>query len=431
MSYYAVLTELGATLIEQAYQAGRVIEISHMAIGDGNGVEVEPSTDAISIAGEFDRVPLTSGASLSAMIGGGVDYESGVHAGKWIRTLGLIDTEGNLIVYANCTPSLIVSQSETLFSAISLNVQLPIVNGDAVTVIVERPPYPPATPNSPGVVRFATEAETLEGDVPDAAVAPRELAAALALKSDSDHTHALTLTGDVSGSATLGPNGATMTVAVNDDSHGHSIGTIDGLQNALDNKAASGHTHSLTLTGDVSGSATLGQNGATMTVAVNDDSHGHSIGTIDGLQNALDNKAASGHTHSLTLTGDVSGSATLGQNGATMTVAVNDDSHRHSIGTIDGLQNALDNKAAKSHVHNAAQGNADIVASGYEQVGTYGILYNPSVSWIVPGTLVAGSSLRYATLDGATVDNGAPPAGTWKALTYAGLSKTAFFIRVA
>lgn len=323
MSYYAVLTELGATLIEQAYQAGRVVEISHMAIGDGNGVEVEPSTEATSIAGEFDRVPLTSGASLSSMIGGGVDYESGVHSGQWIRTLGLIDTEGNLIVYANCTPSLIVSQSETLFSALSLNIQLPIVNGDAVTVIVERPPYPPATPDSPGVVRFATEEETLEGKVPDAAVAPRELAAALELKSDADHTHSLTLTGDVTGSATLGPNGVTMTVSVNDDSHGH------------------------------------------------------------------------------------------------------------SIGTISGLQNALDNKAAKSHVHNAAQGNADIVSGGYEQVGTYGILYNPSISWIVPGTLVAGSSLRYATLDGATVDNGTPPAGTWKALTYAGVSKTAFFIRVA
>ncbi|WP_373078706.1 hypothetical protein [Zhongshania sp.] len=54
----------------------------------------------------------------------------------------------------------------------------------------------------------------------------------------------LTLNGDVSGSATFTDLGsATMTVSVADDSHNHIIGNVDGLQAALDGKAASGHTH--------------------------------------------------------------------------------------------------------------------------------------------------------------------------------------------
>jgi hypothetical protein len=141
MNYYAVLTDHGAQLIEQAYQHGQVVAITQMAIGDGGGVELEPAPSALAVAGEFDRVPLTSGASASSMLGGGVDYEGQAHVGKWIRTLGLMDAQGNLIVYANYPPTYIADKGSTLFRTLGLNIQLPIVHGDAVTVIVERPPY--------------------------------------------------------------------------------------------------------------------------------------------------------------------------------------------------------------------------------------------------------------------------------------------------
>ncbi len=155
MNYYAVLTDHGAQLIEQAYQHGQVVTITQMAIGDGSGVELEPATSALAVAGEFDRVPLTSGASASSMLGGGVDYESQAHAGKWIRTLGLMDAQGNLIVYSNYPPTYIADKGSTLFRTLGLNIQLPIVHGDAVTVIVERPPYPEATDSEFGVVKVA------------------------------------------------------------------------------------------------------------------------------------------------------------------------------------------------------------------------------------------------------------------------------------
>lgn len=179
MNYYAVLTDHGAQLIEQAYQHGQVVTITQMAIGDGGGVELEPATSALVVAGEFDRVPLTSGASASSMLGGGVDYESQAHVGKWIRTLGLMDAQGNLIVYSNYPPTYIADKGSTLFRTLGLNIQLPIVHGDAVTVIVERPPYPPATYTEQGVTRFATKEEALAGEKAEIAVAPKEMAAAI------------------------------------------------------------------------------------------------------------------------------------------------------------------------------------------------------------------------------------------------------------
>ena len=52
---------------------------------------------------------------------------------------------------------------------------------------------------------------------------------------------------------------------------------------------------SISLTGDVSGSAEFdGSGDASITVTVKDDSHNHVISNVDGLQDALDGKEASG-----------------------------------------------------------------------------------------------------------------------------------------
>lgn len=57
----------------------------------------------------------------------------------------------------------------------------------------------------------------------------------------------ITLAGDATGSVTLTDVGSgTLTVAVVDDSHDHIIANVDGLQTALDGKAASVHAHAIT-----------------------------------------------------------------------------------------------------------------------------------------------------------------------------------------
>ncbi len=56
----------------------------------------------------------------------------------------------------------------------------------------------------------------------------------------------IALTGDVTGSVSFdGSANVSINTTVGDDSHNHVISNIDGLQTALDGKAATGHTHTL------------------------------------------------------------------------------------------------------------------------------------------------------------------------------------------
>ena len=70
-----------------------------------------------------------------------------------------------------------------------------------------------------------------------------------------------------------------------------------------------------------------------------------------------------------------------------------------------------------SHNHTAAQGNADIVADGYGQIGTYGFFYNLGAEASV-GTQRSGSTLRWSGARDKSTANVNPP-GTWKCVGHA------------
>lgn len=182
-------------------------------------------------------------------------------------------------------------------------------------------------------------------------------------------------------------------------------GVTSNIQTQLNAKAASGHTHSVATTsvaglmsaadkskldGIASGANayTLPAAGSSLggvksggdvtissgTITVNDDSHNHVISNVDGLQSALDAKAASSHTHNyagsssaggaatsankldtartISLTGDVTGSTSFdGSGNVSITATVADDSHNHIIANVDGLQSALNVKSDNDHRH--------------------------------------------------------------------------------
>lgn len=131
MIYEAVLTRVGEALFEQGS-----LSVTHLAIGDGNGAPVVPDINATVVAGEFDRVPLQWGTEPGAILGGGVEYSSSVHAGKAIRALGLLDAAGNLIAYGNY-PDTPVIPSGTIFRNLRLGIQITLANGGTATVVVQ------------------------------------------------------------------------------------------------------------------------------------------------------------------------------------------------------------------------------------------------------------------------------------------------------
>ena len=101
--------------------------------------------------------------------------------------------------------------------------------------------------------------------------------------------------------------------------------TYDDTGNSLDFNV---NDPTITLTGDVTGSATMTNLGnVSIEATVGDDSHNHTIANVDGLQTALDGKQASGSylTTSTSFGGDVSGTYN--------NIAVANNSHAHGAVT--------------------------------------------------------------------------------------------------
>ena len=145
-------------------------------------------------------------------------------------------------------------------------------------------------------------------------------------------------------------------ITVNDDSHNHVISNIDGLQSALDSKAASGHTHSDVYT-ETEVDAFLEGKANT--------SHTHTIANITNLQSTLNGKAATSHgTHvSYSTTAPVmDGSASVG---TASTVARSD--HKHPTDTSRAAQTSLDSHTGnKSNPHGVTLAQLGLTATAAE-----------------------------------------------------------------
>ena len=145
-------------------------------------------------------------------------------------------------------------------------------------------------------------------------------------------------------------------IAVNDDSHNHVISNIDGLQSALDSKAATGHIHSDVYTETEVDTLLEGKANA---------SHTHSISNITNLQTTLDGKAASSHgTHvSYSTTVPVmDGTASVG---SATTVSRSD--HKHPTDTSRAAKTEFDSHTSnKSNPHGVTLAQLGVTATATE-----------------------------------------------------------------
>lgn len=146
-------------------------------------------------------------------------------------------------------------------------------------------------------------------------------------------------------------------ITVNDDSHNHIISNVDGLQSALDGKAASGHSHNDTYYTETEVDTMLSGKANT--------SHTHTIANITNLQSTLDGKAAASHgTHvSYSTTAPVmDGSASVG---TASTVARSD--HKHPTDTSRAAQSSLDSHTSnKSNPHGVTLAQLGVTSTAAE-----------------------------------------------------------------
>lgn len=102
--YYALLTNVGAAKLANATALGEQVEITQMAVGDGNGVLPTPNPAQTALVHELRRAPLNTltidPVNTNQIIAEQVIPED--VGGWWIREIGLYDSKGDLIAIANC-----------------------------------------------------------------------------------------------------------------------------------------------------------------------------------------------------------------------------------------------------------------------------------------------------------------------------------------
>jgi len=105
--FFGLLTRIGENKQAAAQAINRLVQITHMAVGDGGGVTPIPNREQTALVAEKRRAPINTlkqdPANLNYLIAEQVIPED--EGGWYIREIGLYDADGDLVAVANCPES--------------------------------------------------------------------------------------------------------------------------------------------------------------------------------------------------------------------------------------------------------------------------------------------------------------------------------------
>lgn len=140
LKYYSVVTDIGRAQIANALLMETQIELTHMAVGDGNGSEVLPKGSETQLANEVYRGPvnyLGKVANDPAQIIAKLIILPNV-GGFTVREAGLFDVDGNLIIY--CSLPSMVKPVLPEGTGMDLTVAIQALVGNAIDVVLKIDP---------------------------------------------------------------------------------------------------------------------------------------------------------------------------------------------------------------------------------------------------------------------------------------------------
>lgn len=137
--YFALLTNIGAAKLANATALGAQVEITQMAVGDGNGALPTPNPAQTALTHELRRAQLNmltiDPVNTNQIVAEQVIPED--VGGWWIREIGLFDKDGDMIAVANCAETYKPQLQEGSGRVQVIRVILIVSSTEAVTLKID------------------------------------------------------------------------------------------------------------------------------------------------------------------------------------------------------------------------------------------------------------------------------------------------------
>ncbi|MBP2849960.1 phage tail protein [Dickeya oryzae] len=137
--YIALLTQVGAAKLANATALGKILNITHMGVGDGGGNPTTPNLAQKALINEKRRAELTTlsvdPANPNQIIAEQIIPEN--EGGFWLREIGLYDADGDLIAVANCPETYKPQMQEGSGRVQTVRMILAVSQTDAVSLKID------------------------------------------------------------------------------------------------------------------------------------------------------------------------------------------------------------------------------------------------------------------------------------------------------
>ncbi|AFE59941.1 tail fiber repeat 2 protein [Rahnella aquatilis HX2] len=138
-TFKSVVTTLGQSRIAAAIAAGADINITQLAVGDGNGKVTTPVATQTKLVKEVYRTPLNS-LKLDPTHGNWVIAEAVLSAsvgGFWMREMGLFADDGTLIAVCNMADTYKPTLTEGSGRTQTLRMVIAVSNTEAISLLID------------------------------------------------------------------------------------------------------------------------------------------------------------------------------------------------------------------------------------------------------------------------------------------------------
>ncbi|MEH8155968.1 phage tail protein, partial [Gallibacterium anatis] len=137
--YYSVLTDYGTQMIAGAIASKQPLQITQMAVGDGEGRTPTPDSRKTGLVREVHRANV-SAISVDPRNDKQIIFELTIPenvGGFWIREMGIFDNQNRLVAYANCPDSFKPELTSGSGKVQVVRMILLVSSSDAITLKVD------------------------------------------------------------------------------------------------------------------------------------------------------------------------------------------------------------------------------------------------------------------------------------------------------